>query len=80
MADQDWKQRGRCAETDPESFFPDQGGTARPAKQVCQGCEVIAQCLQYALTHDEKYGVWGGMSERERNRLKKSRRLKVSST
>ncbi len=60
---------GLCAQTDPELFFPEKGGSTRPAKAVCAGCPVRAQCLEHALAHDERYGVWGGTSERERRRL-----------
>jgi len=59
-----------CAQTDPEVFFPEKGGSVREAKAVCAGCPVRAQCLEHALAHDERFGVWGGLSERERRRLK----------
>lgn len=68
-----WWFHGRCAETDPEAFFPEKGGTPEPAKRVCARCEVRAECLAYALTHDERYGIWGGMTEHERRRLRRSR-------
>ena len=45
---------------------------AGAAKKVCTGCEVRAECLEYALAHDERFGIWGGLSERERRRLKKA--------
>jgi len=66
-----WQERALCAETDPESFFPEKGGSTREAKRVCTACEVRAECLEYALAHDERFGIWGGMSERERRKLKK---------
>jgi WhiB family redox-sensing transcriptional regulator len=66
-----WQDRALCAETDPESFFPEKGGSTREAKRVCLGCEVRAECLEYALAHDERFGIWGGMSERERRRLRR---------
>ena len=50
-------------------FFPDKGESARPAKRVCAGCEVRAECLQEALDRGERFGVWGGLSERERRAL-----------
>ena len=65
-----WWFAGLCAQTDPELFFPEKGGSVREAKAVCAGCPVRAQCLEHALAHDERYGVWGGTSERERRRLK----------
>jgi WhiB family transcriptional regulator, redox-sensing transcriptional regulator len=69
--EQEWQERALCAQTDPEAFFPEKGGSTREAKRICQGCEVRAECLEYALAHDERFGIWGGMSERERRRLKK---------
>ena len=66
-----WQERALCAQTDPEAFFPEKGGSTREAKRVCGGCEVRADCLGYALEHDERFGIWGGLSERERRRLKR---------
>jgi WhiB family redox-sensing transcriptional regulator len=66
-----WKDRALCAETDPEAFFPEKGGSTREAKRVCSVCEVRAECLDSALANDERFGIWGGLSERERRRLKK---------
>jgi len=68
---QSWQERSLCAQTDPEAFFPEKGGSTREAKKVCIGCEVRAECLEYALAHDERFGIWGGLSERERRKLKK---------
>jgi WhiB family redox-sensing transcriptional regulator len=64
-----WRDLALCAEVDPELFFPEKGESSRPAKRVCAGCEVRAECLQYALDHSERFGVWGGLSERERREL-----------
>jgi WhiB family transcriptional regulator, redox-sensing transcriptional regulator len=69
-ADQ-WQDRALCAQTDPEAFFPEKGGSTREAKKICLGCEVRHECLDYALAHDERFGIWGGLSERERRRLKR---------
>jgi WhiB family redox-sensing transcriptional regulator len=66
-----WQERALCAQTDPEAFFPEKGGSTREAKRVCMSCEVRAECLDYALEHDERFGIWGGLSERERRRLKR---------
>jgi WhiB family redox-sensing transcriptional regulator len=66
-----WQERALCAQTDPEAFFPEKGGSTREAKKVCLGCDVRGNCLEYALAHDERFGIWGGLSERERRRLKK---------
>jgi hypothetical protein len=64
-----WVEQALCAQTDPELFFPEKGGSALPAKAICRRCPVTEQCLDYALTHRERHGVWGGMSERERRAL-----------
>lgn len=66
-----WQERSLCAQTDPEAFFPEKGGSTREAKKVCTGCDVRRECLEYALEHDERFGIWGGLSERERRKLKK---------
>ncbi len=66
-----WQERALCAQTDPEAFFPEKGGSTREAKKVCLSCDVRAECLEYALGHDERFGIWGGLSERERRKLKK---------
>lgn len=66
-----WQERALCAQTDPEAFFPEKGGSTREAKRVCLSCDVRGDCLEYALSNDERFGIWGGLSERERRRLKK---------
>jgi WhiB family redox-sensing transcriptional regulator len=71
-AEPEWHERALCAQTDPEAFFPEKGGSTREAKKICTGCEVRSECLSYALAHDERFGIWGGLSERERRRLKRA--------
>ena len=71
ITDDQWQERALCAQTDPEAFFPEKGGSTREAKRICLGCEVRDACLEYALAHDERFGIWGGLSERERRRLKR---------
>ncbi|BDZ42849.1 hypothetical protein GCM10025865_21480 [Paraoerskovia sediminicola] len=66
-----WQERALCAQTDPEAFFPEKGGSTREAKKVCTGCPVRSECLEYALENDERFGIWGGLSERERRKLKR---------
>ena len=70
--DLSWHERALCAQTDPEAFFPEKGGSTREAKRVCGSCDVKVECLEYALSNDERFGIWGGLSERERRRLKRS--------
>jgi WhiB family redox-sensing transcriptional regulator len=69
----DWRLSASCAETDPELFFPEQGGSSGKAKQVCLSCEVTADCLDFALTNGIRYGVWGGLSGHQRRRLERTR-------
>ena len=71
LAELEWQDKALCAEVDPEIFFPEKGGSTREAKRVCRSCEVRAQCLEYALENDERFGIFGGFSERERRRLKR---------
>lgn len=65
-----WPSQALCAQTDPELFFPEEGENSTQAKSVCSACNVRTQCLDYALNNDEPFGIWGGLSTRERDRLK----------
>ncbi|SFF95610.1 WhiB family transcriptional regulator [Blastococcus tunisiensis] len=76
--DEGWRVDALCAETDPEAFFPEKGGSTREAKRVCAGCPVRAECLEFALAGDERFGIWGGLSERERRRVRVQRREALS--
>ncbi len=67
----EWQDLALCAQTDPEEFFPGKGGSPRAAKRVCATCEVRGECLEYALANDERFGIWGGLSERERRKFKR---------
>lgn len=69
--EQTWQELALCAETDPEAFFPEKGGSTKDAKRTCLACDVKDQCLKYALDNDERFGIWGGLSERERRKMKK---------
>lgn len=68
---EEWEQAALCAQTDPEVFFPDRGGSSREAKSVCAKCPVQALCLDRALNADERFGISGGTSERERRAIAK---------
>jgi WhiB family transcriptional regulator, redox-sensing transcriptional regulator len=72
-----WRESALCLEVGPELFFPDKGESPRAARRVCSSCGVRAECLAYALDHDEQYGVWGGMSERQRRRIAEARLLEA---
>ena len=67
--DTSWQDDGLCAQADPEAFFPEKGGSTKRAKSICRRCPVKDECLKYALDNDERFGIWGGLSERERRDL-----------
>lgn len=64
-----WRDDALCAQVGSDLFFPEKGGSTRGAKKLCAGCDVREQCLEYALTREERFGIWGGLSERERRRV-----------
>ncbi|WP_189548901.1 WhiB family transcriptional regulator [Streptomyces lavendofoliae] len=66
-----WQDTALCAQTGPDFFFPDPGSSTREAKRLCAACDIREACLEYALTHDERFGVWGGLSEKERYALRR---------
>ena len=68
-----WHDQASCLGVDPDLFFPERGASTREAKEVCKGCVVRGECLEYALANGEKFGIWGGLSERERRRLRRQR-------
>jgi WhiB family redox-sensing transcriptional regulator len=67
-----WQAQALCAQTDPEAFFPEKGGSVREAKRTCLSCDVRAECLDFALMNDERFGIWGGLSERERRQVRRA--------
>lgn len=71
--EEDWQDGANCLGVDPDLFFPERGASTREAKEVCRGCLVREQCLEFALQNGEKFGIWGGMSERERRRIRRQR-------
>ncbi len=73
-----WQAQANCMGVDPDLFFPERGGSTREAKEVCRGCVVREDCLEYALANGEKFGIWGGMSERERRRVRRARALSAA--
>ncbi len=68
----EWASHGACAKSDPDALFV-QGKAQREAKVICRGCPVIAECLSDALDNRTEFGVWGGMTERERRALLRRR-------
>jgi WhiB family transcriptional regulator, redox-sensing transcriptional regulator len=75
MLDTSWQELANCLGVDPDLFFPERGASTREAKEVCRGCVVRPDCLEFALANGEKFGIWGGMSERERRRIRRRRAL-----
>jgi WhiB family redox-sensing transcriptional regulator len=73
--DRTWQRNANCMGVDPDLFFPERGASTREAKEVCRGCVVQEDCLEYALANGEKFGIWGGMSERERRRIRRRRAM-----
>lgn len=70
-SDLSWMDLGACAEVGDDFWFLEKGASNREAKRVCANCEVRAECLEYALETDQGFGIWGGLSEPERRRLKR---------
>lgn len=66
----DWSTAAVCAQVDADLWFPEAGGFGREAKRICSTCPVQTQCLQWALDHDESWGIWGGYSTKDRRRIK----------
>ena len=64
-----WMDFALCAETDPEAFFVEKSGDTRPAKAVCLACPVRLNCLDYAVENRIAWGIWGGLSPRQRRTL-----------
>ncbi len=71
--DSRWQEMANCRGLDPDLFFPERGASTRDAKRVCGACVVKLDCLEYALEHKEKHGIWGGLSERERRVVRRER-------
>lgn len=68
--DRAWFAQARCATTDPDELFV-RGAAQRKAAVICRDCPVVQQCGAHALDNHVKYGVWGGMTERQRRALLK---------
>lgn len=75
LIDLAWQDDANCMGANADLFFPERGASTRKAKQICGECEVQVECLEYAIANGEKFGIWGGLSERERRRIRKERSL-----
>lgn len=69
-----WQDDAACVGVDPSLFFPERGKTAREAKKICAECVVREECLTFGVETRQPYGVWGGMTERERRAERRRRR------
>jgi WhiB family redox-sensing transcriptional regulator len=78
--DIDWVSGGNCRHEAPATMFPSDGEGVRSAMQVCAGCPVRVECLEYALANDIEHGVWGGASNRQRRRINRQRRTDSASS
>lgn len=67
----DWKADAACRDLDISIFFPDSESASGPALEVCAGCPVREQCLDFALRTRQNDGVWGGHTETDRRRLRR---------
>lgn len=68
-SDRPWQEYAACREVDPAIFHVEKGESSAPAKRICRGCPVRDECLEDALARGDRFGVWGGLSDRERRRL-----------
>lgn len=75
----DWQDEAACLGLDPDLFFPVRGSNATETKKVCRRCPVREACLHYAMANHVNFGVWGGLTERERRRLRRARLRRVMS-
>lgn len=66
-----------CAQVSPEMWFPEAGASSRDAKKICNRCVHITDCLEGALEREEQFGIYGGTSAYERNKILRTRRLAV---
>lgn len=74
---EDWQDDASCRDVDPGIFFPERGQSTREAKRVCAGCPVRIECLTFALTNNERFGVWGGLSDTERRKVRRKEQMPI---
>ncbi|HEX5630097.1 MAG TPA: WhiB family transcriptional regulator [Acidimicrobiia bacterium] len=75
VGDLSWQDGANCRGGNADLFFPERGASTRSAKAICRECSVRAECLEFAISTGEKFGIWGGMSERERRRVRRERQV-----
>ena len=69
LEERPWAAYAACRNADPDVFFPGSESEAEDALRICRGCPVIEECRDWALDMRIRYGVWGGMTERDRRRV-----------
>ncbi|MGW9299650.1 WhiB family transcriptional regulator [Streptomyces cyaneofuscatus] len=69
IAHDTWREDALCQQTDPEAYYPEAGDSGTTAKQACLNCPVIAECLDYAVDSRQRWGIWGGLGQKELRRL-----------
>ncbi len=73
--DMAWQDFANCRGADPDLFFPERGASTRTAKGICRECSVRDDCLEFAIISSEKFGIWGALSERERRKIRRERKI-----
>lgn len=73
----DWARLGRCRTAPSDIFFPGRGDDVAPARAVCAGCPVLAECREYGLTYAPLVGMCGGLTGRERRKLRHAREVQA---
>lgn len=73
--DMAWQDFANCRGADPDLFFPERGASTRTAKGICRECSVEEDCLEFAIVSSEKFGIWGALSERERRKIRRERKI-----
>lgn len=68
-----WQELAKCRGRSSAVFYPQRGVPTASARALCKECAVKQECLHYALENDERFGIWGGLSERERRKLQRER-------
>ena len=74
-----WREQAACAGMDLNLWFPTETGSGNSlqARLICRSCPVREPCLEYAITNKEHHGIWGGMSEKQRQDLRRSRNIQI---
>lgn len=67
----EWRELALCAQIDGDLFFPEKGESASLARSVCARCPVSEECLAFALATNEREGIWGGLTARERAQIRR---------